>query len=156
MSRRRRALERKITVDALYNNETIAKFINMLMLNGKKSVAERIVYGALGVVSEKMKKEPAEVMQEAVAAVEPSVEVKSKRVGGATYPVPIEVRSSRRVSLAMRWIINAARSRARGDMESKLAYELLDVFENKGGAIKRKEEMYRMAEANRAFSHFRF
>ena len=130
--------------------------MNQIMKNGKKSVAEGIVYGAFKEIETKSKKEPVEVFEKALEEVGPAVEVKARRVGGATYQVPLEVRPSRRLALAMRWLVKSARSRNEKTMTLKLAYELLDAHEGKGEAIKKKEDTHRMAEANRAFSHFRF
>ena len=156
MSRRKSAPKRKILPDPKYGNLKVAKFMNQLMKNGKKSLAEGIVYGALNEIEVKSKKEPVEVFEKALEEVGPVVEVKARRVGGATYQVPLEVRPSRRVALAMRWLVNSARARSEKTMTLKLANELLDASEGKGEAIKKKEDTHRMAEANRAFSHFRF
>jgi len=156
MSRRKAAPKRKILPDSKYGNLRLAKFMNQIMKNGKKSVAEGIVYGAFIEIKAKSKKEPIEVFEKALEEVGPTVEVKARRVGGATYQVPLEVRPSRRQALAMRWLVNSARSRSEKTMTLKLAYELMDASEGKGEAIKKKEDTHRMAEANRAFSHFRF
>ena len=156
MSRRKAAPKRQILPDPKYGNLKVAKFMNQLMKNGKKSVAENIVYGALNEIETKSKKEPVEVFEKALEEVGPVVEVKARRVGGATYQVPLEVRPARRQALAMRWLVNSARSRAEKTMTLKLANELIDASEGKGEAIKKKEDTHRMAEANRAFSHFRF
>lgn len=134
----------------------MAKFVNVLMKDGKKSVAERIIYGALEQVSRKSGKDPVEVFLQALSNVKPIVEVKSRRVGGANYQVPVEVRASRRTALAMRWIRESARKRGEKSMGARLAGELVDASENRGGAVKKREEVHRMAEANKAFSHFRF
>jgi small subunit ribosomal protein S7 len=134
----------------------LTKFMNMIMESGKKSVAEGIVYGALDVIESKGHSEPLEVLSKALENVQPRVEVKSRRVGGATYQVPVEVRPSRRMALAMRWLIDASRKRNERGMSAKLAGELMDAFENKGSAAKKREDTHRMAEANKAFSHYRF
>ena len=156
MSRRKSAPKRKILPDPKYGNLKVAKFMNQIMKNGKKSLAEGIVYGALNEIEIKSKREPVEVFEKALEEVGPVVEVKARRVGGATYQVPLEVRPSRRQALAMRWLVNSARARSEKTMTLKLANELLDASEGKGEAIKKKEDTHRMAEANRAFSHFRF
>jgi len=156
MSRRKAAHRRKILPDPKYGNLKLAKFMNQIMKDGKKSIAEGIVYGALSEIESKSKKEPVEVFEKALEEVGPVVEVKARRVGGATYQIPLEVRSSRRQALAMRWLVSSARSRSEKTMTLKLANELIDASEGKGEAIKKKEDTHRMAEANRAFSHFRF
>ena len=156
MSRRKAAPKRKIRPDPKYGNLKVAKFMNQIMKNGKKSLAEGIVYGALNEIETKSKKAPVEVFEKALEEVGPVVEVKARRVGGATYQVPLEVRPNRRQALAMRWLVNSARARSEKTMTLKLANELLDASEGKGEAIKKKEDTHRMAEANRAFSHFRF
>ena len=156
MSRRKAAPKRKILPYPKYGNLKVAKFMNQIMKSGKKSLAEGIVYGALNEIEAKSKKEPVEVFEKALEEVGPVVEVKARRVGGATYQVPLEVRPSRRQALAMRWLVNSARARSEKTMTLKLANELLDASEGKGEAIKKKEDTHRMAEANRAFSHFRF
>lgn len=155
MSRKGSAPQRSILPDPKHGSETIARFINMVMYSGKKSVAERIVYGAMDVIGEK-NSDPMEVVEKALANISPSVEVKSRRVGGSTYQVPVEVRASRRVALAMRWLIDAARKRGENTMPRKLAAELLDASESRGGAVKKREEIHRMAEANKAFAHYRW
>jgi len=142
--------------DTKYNSVTISKFINSLMYDGKKSTAEALFYQSFEIIKERTKSNPLEVFEEAFKNIQPSVEVRSRRVGGATYQVPIEVRSSRKQSLAIRWIINAAKQREGKTMSSKLASELIDAQNNKGGAAKKKEDTIRMAEANRAFSHYRW
>ncbi|MGB1403530.1 MAG: 30S ribosomal protein S7, partial [Porticoccaceae bacterium] len=154
--RRRVAAKREILPDPKFGNITLAKFMNHVMVSGKKSVAERIVYGALDLVEERLKKSPVEVFEEALDNVAPMVEVKSRRVGGATYQVPVEVRPSRRTALAMRWLVDYARSRGEKSMAQRLAGELIDAVQGKGGAVKKREDVHRMAEANKAFSHFRF
>ncbi len=159
MSRRTQAPKRTILPDPKYGSELLAKFMNMIMNDGKKSVAERIIYGALDRISEKNTNadtQPIEVLELALDNVKPVVEVKSRRVGGATYQVPIEVRMSRRQTLAMRWLIEAARKRSEKSMAHRLAHELLDAAENRGTAVKKKEDTHRMAEANKAFSHYRW
>ena len=156
MSRRKAAPKRKILPDPKYGNLRVAKFMNQIMKNGKQSLAESIVYGAFKEITHKTKKEPVEVFEKALESVGPMVEVKARRVGGATYQVPLEVRPARRQALAMGWLVNSARARNEKTMTLRLAQELLDASEGKGEAIKKKEDTHRMAEANRAFSHFRF
>lgn len=156
MSRRRFAAKREIIPDPRFDSEMLAKFINMIMESGKKSVAERIVYGALDGIEAKGHEAPLEVLEKSLENVEPKVEVKSRRVGGATYQVPVEVRPSRRMTLAMRWLIDAARKRSERTMPLRLAGELMDANENRGAAVKRREDTHRMAEANKAFSHYRW
>jgi len=156
MSRRRVAAKREILPDPKFGDEIIAKFINMLMESGKKSVAEKIVYGALDEMGKKGKGAALDVFKQALGNVEPRVEVKSRRVGGATYQVPVEVRPNRRGALAMRWLVDAARKRGEKSMGRRLAGELLDAFENRGTAVKKREDTHKMAEANRAFAHYRW
>jgi len=156
MPRRRVVAKREILPDPKFGSERLAKFMNHLMVSGKKSVAERIVYGALDKVAERSKEEPLEIFDRALEAIQPMVEVKSRRVGGATYQVPVEVRPSRRQALAMRWLAEAARKRGEKTMEQRLAGEMLDAAEGKGSAVKKREDVHRMAEANKAFSHYRF
>ena len=156
MPRRRVVPKREILPDPKYQNETVAKFINHVMVSGKKSVAERIVYGALTRIEDRDKADPVEVFEKALEAVSPVVEVKSRRVGGATYQVPVEVRPSRRQALAMRWLVESARSRGEKSMALRLAGELADAAQGRGAAVKRREDTHRMAEANRAFSHYRY
>jgi len=156
MSRRRVAAKREILPDPKYGDQVVAKFINMVMSSGKKSVAEKIVYGALDTMQKKGASEPVEVFKQALENVEPRVEVKSRRVGGATYQVPIEVRPNRRMALAMRWLVDAARKRGERSMDQRLAGELLDACENRGTAVKKREDTHKMAEANRAFAHYRW
>ena len=156
MSRRHAAEKREVLPDAKYGDRVLTKFMNNLMIDGKKSTAERIVYNALERIEGKLKREPVEVFHEALDNVKPSVEVRSRRVGGATYQVPVEVRSSRKMALAMRWLIDSARKRSENSMPRKLAGELLDASENRGGAVKKREETHRMAEANKAFAHYRW
>ncbi len=155
MPRRRVAAKREILDDPKYGSQILAKFMNHVMESGKKAVAERIVYGALDKVKERSKNaEPLEVFEKALDAIAPLVEVKSRRVGGATYQVPVEVRPSRRNALAMRWLVDSARKRGEKSMALRLAGELMDAFEGKGAAVKKREDVHRMAEANKAFSHY--
>lgn len=160
MSRRRVSQKRELIPDPRFGSETVARFVNMLMLSGKKSVAERVVYGALDQIQAKTGQSSGEasleVLRKALDNVQPLVEVKSRRVGGATYQVPVEVRPSRRVALAMRWLIDAARKRSEKGMVAKLAGELFDAHESRGAAVKKREDTHRMAEANKAFSHYRW
>ena len=156
MSRRHAAEKREVLPDAKYGDRVLTKFMNNLMVDGKKSVAEKIVYNALDRVQGRLKREPIEVFHEALDNVKPSVEVRSRRVGGATYQVPVEVRSSRRQALGIRWIISAARERSEKTMTERLSAELLDASNNRGNAVKKREDTHRMAEANRAFSHYRW
>ena len=154
MPRRRVVAKREVLPDPKFGNVTLAKFMNHVMVSGKKSVAERIVYGALDIVQDRLSKDPLEAFDEALENIAPMVEVKSRRVGGATYQVPVEVRPARRQTLAMRWVIDAARKRSEKSMAHRLAHELLDAAENRGTAVKKKEDTHRMAEANKAFSHY--
>ena len=157
MSRRNVAAKREILPDPKYGNRTLSKFMNIVMQSGKKSVAERIVYGALDQVAEKSKSdEPLDIFEKALANIRPMVEVKSRRVGGATYQVPIEVRGERGMALAMRWLVDAARKRGEKTMGLRLAGEILDANESKGTAVKKREDTHRMAEANKAFAHYRW
>ena len=156
MPRRREVPKREILPDPKYGSSDVAKFVNVLMTAGKKSVAERILYGAFESISKKGGKDPLEVFNQAVNNVKPMVEVKSRRVGGANYQVPVEVRPVRRVALAMRWLRDAARGRGEKSMGARLAGELAEAAEGRGGAMKKREEVHRMAEANKAFSHYRF
>ncbi len=156
MPRRRSPEKRKILPDPKYKDIIVAKFMNHIMKDGKKSVAEKIVYGAFNKIDETSKIDPVELFKKALDTIGPMVEVKSRRVGGATYQVPIEVRPSRRQALAMRWLVEAARKRSEKSMDHRLAGELADAAEGKGSAVKKKEDVHRMAEANKAFSHFRF
>ncbi len=156
MSRRRVIGAREILPDPKYGNVMLTKFINMVMQSGKKSVAEKIIYGALDQIAEKGNDDPVEVLDKALDNVRPMVEVKSRRVGGATYQVPVEVRAVRRTTLAMRWVLDAARNRSEKSMPLRLAGELLDASENRGGAVKKREDTHRMADANKAFSHYRW
>ncbi|MBK1694565.1 30S ribosomal protein S7 [Chromatium okenii] len=156
MPRRRVAARRQILPDPKHGSELLTKFINMMMEDGKKSVAEKIIYSALDQVAEKKGGKPVELLESAMENVRPAVEVKSRRVGGATYQVPIEVRPARRNSLAMRWLIDAARKRSEKSMAQRLAGELMDAADSRGSAVKKKEDTHRMAEANKAFSHYRW
>ena len=156
MSRRHVAAKREILPDPKYGDRTLAKFINMVMSRGKKAVAEKIVYGALDVIAQRSKQDPLEVFNQALENIRPMVEVKSRRVGGATYQVPVEVRPSRQNALAMRWMVDAARKRGGKSMGVRLADEVLDAVEKRGSAFKKREDVHRMAEANKAFSHFRW
>jgi small subunit ribosomal protein S7 len=156
MSRRRKSERREVNPDPRFGSEMLARFVNMIMNSGKKSVAERVVYGALDRIESKTSQDSLEVLSKALENVQPVVEVKSRRVGGATYQVPIEVRPARRMALGMRWIIDAARKRGEKGMVLKLAGELLDAHENRGSAVKKREDTHRMAEANKAFSHYRW
>jgi small subunit ribosomal protein S7 len=156
MSRRSRPMKRMILPDARFHSEVVQLFINRMMHDGKKSVATRVMYNCLDMVGDRAKREPIEVFDQALKNVAPQIEVKPRRVGGATYQVPVEVEPDRRMSLAMRWILAAARTRAGKSMAEKLAGELLDAANNTGSAIKKKEETHKMAEANRAFAHYRW
>ena len=156
MSRRRRAEKREILPDPKFKDLVLSKFMNNLMLDGKKSVSEKIVYGAFDEIENKMKRPPLEVFHEALDNIEPSVEVRSRRVGGATYQVPVEVRPQRREALAIRWLIKASRDRNEKTMKDRLASELIDAVNTRGSAVKKKEDTHKMAEANKAFSHYRW
>jgi len=156
MSRRKSPPKRVVLPDPKFNNINLARFINVVMKNGKKSVAEKIVYGALDLVSAKGHAEPEAALFDALENVGPQVEVKSRRVGGANYQVPVEVRSDRKLALAMRWLVAAARNRNEKSMMQRLASEILDALESRGAAVKKREDIHRMAEANKAFSHFRW
>ncbi|MDA8224995.1 MAG: 30S ribosomal protein S7 [Betaproteobacteria bacterium] len=156
MPRRREVPKRDVLPDPKFGSQDVAKFVNVLMTSGKKSVAERIIYGAFDQISQKTGKDPVEVFTQALSNVRPLVEVKSRRVGGANYQVPVEVRPARRSALAMRWLKESARKRGEKSMGIRLAGELLDAAEGRGGAMKKRDEVHRMAEANKAFSHFRF
>src|SRR5690625_745595 len=156
MPRRREVPKRKVLPDPKYGSEMLTKFMNMMMQDGKKSVAERIMYGALSRIEEKKAGEPLEVLEAALENVRPMVEVKSRRVGGATYQVPVEVRPERRTTLAMRWVLEAARKPGETTMALRLAGELQDAAESRGGAVKKREDIHRMADANKAFSHYRW
>lgn len=156
MSRRHRAEKREINPDPKFGDLVVSKFMNAIMLDGKKSVAERIVYGAFDTIVEKTSKEPVEVFHAALENVAPQVEVRSRRVGGATYQVPVDVRPERRQALAIRWMISAARKRNETTMVDRLSGELMDAANNRGSAVKKREDTHKMAEANRAFSHYRW
>ena len=156
MPRRREVPKRTILPDPKFGDQTVAKFVNVMMLNGKKSIAEKILYGALDVIKERGTEEPLEVFYQALENIRPVVEVKSRRVGGATYQVPVEVRPNRRNALAMRWLVDAARKRSEKSMRQRLAGELADASDGKGAAARKRDEIRRMAEANKAFSHYRF
>ena len=156
MPRRREVPKRTILPDPKFGDQTVAKFVNVIMLNGKKSVAEKILYGALDVIKERGSDEPLDVFYQALENIRPMIEVKSRRVGGATYQVPVEVRPNRRNALAMRWIVDAARRRNEKSMRQRLAGELTDAADGRGAAARKKDEIRRMAEANKAFSHYRF
>jgi small subunit ribosomal protein S7 len=156
MPRRRVVAKREVIPDPKYGNTTLAKFMNHVMISGKKSVAESIVYGALTLVEERSNRDPIEVFDEALENIAPMVEVKSRRVGGATYQVPVEVRPDRRQALAIRWIIDAARNRHENTMADRLCSELQDAAENRGSAVKKREDTHRMADANKAFAHYRW
>ena len=156
MPRRRVVAKRDVLPDPKFGNKVLAKFINHVMVSGKKAVAERIVYGALDKIAERSGKDPLEVFETALESISPVVEVKSRRVGGATYQVPVEVRPSRRMALAMRWLVDAARKRGEKSMDLRLAGEMMDASDRKGAAVKKREDVHRMAEANKAFSHYRF
>jgi small subunit ribosomal protein S7 len=154
--RRRSAPKRKILPDPKFGDLVLAKFVNILMLDGKKSVAEKIVYDALDTIEAKGNPEPVEVFKQALENIGPQVEIKSRRVGGSTYQVPVEVRADRKIALAMRWMIEASRKRGEKGMKLRLAGEVLDANQNRGSAFKKKEDTHRMAEANKAFAHFRW
>jgi len=156
VSRRKGSVKRPILADARYDSQTVSKFINAMMLQGKKSTAERIFYGAMDLVESRTNQPGVNVFKQALANLKPVVEVKSRRVGGATYQVPVEVRPERRRALAIRWLVTAARGRGENTMTEKLAGELLDASANRGSAVKKREDTHKMAEANRAFSHYRW
>jgi small subunit ribosomal protein S7 len=156
MPRRRVVAKREILPDPKFGNVTLAKFMNHVMISGKKSVAERIVYGALDKIQKRGSNDPLEAFEQALEAIAPMVEVKSRRVGGATYQVPVEVRPTRRSALAMRWLVDYSRKRGEKSMALRLAGEIMDAAAGKGAAVKKREDVHRMAEANKAFSHFRF
>jgi small subunit ribosomal protein S7 len=156
MARRRKPEKREILPDPKFQSKKLAKFVNTLMLDGKKSVAEKIIYGALDIVSDKRKQDPLEAFDKVMENIGPVVEVRSRRVGGATYQVPAPVRPERQEALAMRWLIEASRKRSEKGMRLRLAAEMSEAYEGRGSAVKKKEDVYRMAEANKAFSHFRW
>ncbi|MFT4795176.1 MAG: small subunit ribosomal protein S7 [Paracoccaceae bacterium] len=156
MSRRHQAVKREVLPDAKFGDRILTKFMNNIMYDGKKSAAERIIYGAMDRVEGKLKRSPIEVFHEALDNIKPSVEVRSRRVGGATYQVPVEVRPERREALAIRWLINATRARNENTMEERLANELVDAVNGRGTAVKKREDTHKMADANKAFSHYRW
>ncbi|MCC7540316.1 MAG: 30S ribosomal protein S7 [Deltaproteobacteria bacterium] len=156
MPRRREVPKRRILPDPKFNDRMVAKFMNVIMLGGKKSTAERILYGSFDVIASRFKEDPLEVFRKAIDSVKPKLEVKSRRVGGATYQVPVEVRPERRVALAMRWLVLYSRSRGEKTMVEKLAAELVDAAQGRGNAVKKREEVHKMAEANKAFAHYRW
>ncbi|MDR2738468.1 MAG: 30S ribosomal protein S7 [Treponema sp.] len=156
MGRKKKTVDRGILPDPKYNSVVVSKFVNRMMWQGKRSVSLRIVHGALATLQTKVDKEPLEVFLKALENVKPNIEVKSRRVGGATYQVPVEIRESRREALGMRWLINAARARSGHGMDERLAAELLDAYNNTGTAFKKKEDTHKMAEANKAFAHYRW
>ena len=156
MSRRREVPKRKITPDPKFRDRMVAKFMNVIMIEGKKSTAEHIIYGAFDVIGERFKEDPIEVFRKALDNVKPKLEVKSRRVGGATYQVPVEVRPERRVALAMRWLVLYSRERGEKTMRERLAAELVDAAQNRGNAVKKKDDTHKMAEANKAFAHYRW
>ena len=156
MPRRREVPKRNILPDPKFHDKTVAKLINVLMLAGKKSIAESILYGALDIVAQKTNDEAVKVLKKGLDNIKPALEVKSRRVGGSTYQVPIEVRPDRRVSLAMRWLIKYSTARSEKTMKDKLAGEILDAFNSRGAAVKKREDVHKMAEANRAFAHYRW
>ena len=156
MPRRAEVPKREVLPDPVYNSQLVSKFVNAIMINGKKSIAERILYDALEIVGEQTGEDPMKIFKKAVDSVKPAVEVKSRRVGGSTYQVPIEVRPSRRTALAFRWLIQSALRRGERTMKQRLAGELAEAADNRGGAIKKKEDTHRMAEANKAFAHYRW
>ena len=156
MPRRREVPKREVLPDPVYGSQLVTKFVNVVMRQGKKSVAERILYDALEAIRERTSDDPLKVFKRALENVKPAVEVKSRRVGGSTYQVPVEVNPSRRLALSIRWVIQFAQARGEKSMRAKLAGELMDAAENRGGAIKKKEDTHRMAEANKAFSHYRW
>ena len=156
MPRRREVPKREILPDPLYNSQLVTRFINVVMRDGKKSVAERIMYDALALIKERTDDDPTKVFKRAIENVKPAVEVKSRRVGGSTYQIPIEVRPARRLALSMRWIIQHAKRRGERTMREKLAAELLDAADHRGAAVKRREDTHRMADANKAYAHYRW
>jgi len=156
MSRRFNAPKRQIIPDAKYGDQLVAKFVNSLMLGGKRSTAEKCLYGAFNIIEERYKEEPRDVFKKALDAVKPRVEVKSRRVGGATYQVPVEVRSDRRNALAMRWLVQYSRARGEKSMQERLAGELVEASQGRGNAVKKREDTHKMADANKAFAHYRW
>lgn len=156
MSRRREVQKRPITPDAKYHDKMVAKFANILMKGGKKSTAEAILYGAFDVIEERYKEQPLEIFRQALDGVKPRVEVKSRRVGGATYQVPVEIRNERRASLAMRWLVDYSRKRGEKSMTERLAAEFMEASQGRGSAVKKREDTHKMADANKAFAHYRW
>jgi small subunit ribosomal protein S7 len=156
MPRRTEVPKREVLPDPVYNSQLVSKFVNAIMMDGKKTIAERILYDALEIVGEQTSEDPMKVFKKAVDGVKPTVEVKSRRVGGSTYQVPIEVRPNRRLALSFRWLLESAKRRGEKTMKQKLAGELMDAAENRGAAIKKREDTHRMAEANKAFAHYRW
>ena len=156
MPRRSGVPKRDVLPDPIYNNKVVAKLVNQIMMDGKKGTAQAIVYGAFGIMKEKMSLEPVDVFEQAMSNVKPQLEVKARRVGGSTYQVPLEIRAERQQTLAIRWIVMFSRKRGEKTMEERLAAELMDAYNNTGAAVKRKEEMHRVAEANKAFAHYRW
>ncbi len=156
MPRRREVPKREVLPDPIYNSQVVTKFINLIMVDGKKTVAERILYDAFHLIEERTETEPIKVFTKAVDNVKPSVEVKSRRVGGSTYQIPVEVQPGRRMALSFRWLLASARARGEKTMKERLAAEILEASEMRGGAVKKKEDVHRMAEANRAFAHYRW
>lgn len=154
--RKRGSLRREVTPDPKFSDKLVSQFINKIMEGGKKSVAEKIVYGTLDIMQEAKKDDPLKLFKQALENVKPVLEVRSRRVGGANYQVPTEVRTDRRVSLGLRWVIGAAQGRSEKSMQKRLAAELLEAFDNKGSAVKKREDVHKMAEANKAFAHFKF
>ena len=156
MSRRRKAVKREVMPDPRYNDKVVSKFTSCLMFDGKRSTAEKIVYGAFEIVEKKLGSEPIKTFRDAIENVQPQVEVRSRRVGGATYQVPVEVRSDRALALAIRWLINSSRNRSENSMTERLGGELIDASSNRGASVKKREDTHKMAEANKAFSHYRW
>ena len=156
MHRRGNVPKRDVLPDPMYNSTVVAKVVNQVMLDGKKGIAQNIVYDAFKTMSEKLGQEPMDIFNQAIENIKPMVEVKAKRIGGANYQVPLEIREERRQTLAIRWLVIAARKRSERDMSAKLAGELMDAYNNTGAAVKKKEDTHRMAEANRAFAHYKF
>ena len=156
MSRRRKAVKREVMPDPKFNDKVVSKFTSCLMFDGKRSTAEKIVYGAFEIVEKKLGSEPIKTFHDAIENVQPQVEVRSRRVGGATYQVPVEVRSDRALALAIRWLINSSRNRSENSMTERLSGELIDASSNRGSSVKKKEDTHKMAEANKAFSHYRW
>ena len=156
MSRRRRQAKRQVTDDPIYGLRSVSKFINALMIGGKKTTAEKIFYNSFNLIKEKAKEDPVKVFNEAIKNVKPNLEVKSRRVGGATYQVPVEVKSKRAQALAIRWLVDSARKRKDKNMSDRIFNELYDAYEKKGAAVKKREDVHKMAESNKAFAHFRW